>query len=259
MSKQVANLEVHYLGNREETCGSRCCPIGSMPTAKSTRATTSCSLWLRPASIDSTNGTAMPLGAAHASCSSTGAGCGTPARTAGWVGRKRGKLQELNALLRIDDDWLPDQPGSAHGSASARALRRHAGRGYSTAGVVGRLVGTIAHPLNQPSFDPRLGRVTDGYGLLQPRITPTLPAREDASFFQRTFAGSAGIDPYATAVSDVYQDLFQEGSFTGKGIYDVDAFASALHDRVPDNTLLSHDLFEGVFARRPGVGHRVVR
>ena len=85
--------------------------------------------------------------------------------------------------------------------------------------------------------------------LLQPRITPTLPEREDASIFQRIFAGSAGIDPYATAVSDVYQDLFQEGSFTGKGIYDVDAFASAMHDRVPENTLLSHDLFEGVFAR----------
>ena len=92
-------------------------------------------------------------------------------------------------------------------------------------GVIGRLVGTIAHPLNRPSFDARLGRVTHGYGLLQPRITPTLPEREDASIFQRVFAGSAGIDPYAAAVSDVYQDLFEEGSFTGKGIYDVDAFA----------------------------------
>ena len=78
---------------------------------------------------------------------------------------------------------------------------------------------------------------------------PRCPTREDASIFQRIFAGSAGIDPYAAAVSDVYQDLFQEGSFTGKGIYDVDAFASAMRDRVPDNTLLSHDLFEGVFAR----------
>ena len=88
-----------------------------------------------------------------------------------------------------------------------------------------------------------------GYGVLQPRITPTLPAEQGGSIFQRIFAGSAGIDPYASAVSDVYQDLFQEGSFTGKGIYDVDAFEAAMEDRVPENTLLSHDLFEGVFAR----------
>ena len=75
------------------------------------------------------------------------------------------------------------------------------------------------------------------------------PPSRGGSIFQRIFAGSAGIDPYASAVSDVYQDLFQEGSFTGKGIYDVDAFEAAMKDRVPENTLLSHDLFEGVFAR----------
>ena len=116
-------------------------------------------------------------------------------------------------------------------------------------GSVARLVGTMAHPLNQPRFDSRAGRVTHGYGLLQPRITPTLPAEHEGSTFQRIFGGPAGIDPYSSAVSDVYQDLFQEGSFTGKGIYDVDAFAAAMHGRVPENALLSHDLFEGVFAR----------
>ena len=110
-------------------------------------------------------------------------------------------------------------------------------------------MGTIAHPLNQPTFDPRTGRVTQGYGVLQPRITPTLPAEHGGSIFQRIFSGSAGIDPYASAVSDVYQDLFREGSFTGKGIYDLDAFEAAMADRVPENALLSHDLFEGVFAR----------
>ena len=91
--------------------------------------------------------------------------------------------------------------------------------------------------------------MTQGYGVLQPRITSTLPAEHDASVFQRIFSGSAGIDPYASAVSDVYQDLFREGSFTGKGIYDLDAFSAAMADRVPENALLSHDLFEGVFAR----------
>ncbi|HEX5591265.1 MAG TPA: glucoamylase family protein [Candidatus Limnocylindrales bacterium] len=85
--------------------------------------------------------------------------------------------------------------------------------------------------------------------MLQPRITSTLPVEHEASVFQAIYSGSAGIDPYASAVSDVYQDLFGEGSFTGKGIYDLDAFSASLADRVPDNTLLSHDLFEGVFAR----------
>ena len=146
-----------------------------------------------------------------------------------WMGweRKRGKLHELNALLR--------------GSATTGILTT--GRAASTPptdvryvvtldadtrlprGAVGRLVGTIAHPLNQPTFDSRTGRVTQGYGVLQPRITSTLPAEHEASIFQRSFSGSAGIDPYASAVSDVYQDLFREGSFTGKGIYDLDAFA----------------------------------
>src|SRR5436853_5866449 len=107
----------------------------------------------------------------------------------------------------------------------------------------------MAHPWNQPRLDPQKRRVTEGYGVLQPRITATLPAEHEASPYQRIFSGPAGIDPYAAAVSDIYQDLFGEGSFTGKGIYDVDAFRAALDGKVPDNRLLSHDLFEGIFAR----------
>ena len=80
-------------------------------------------------------------------------------------------------------------------------------------------------------------------------MTASLPTRSEGSLFQRIFSGLAGIDPYASAVSDVYQDLFHEGSYTGKGIYDVDAFEAALAGRVPENALLSHDLFEGIFAR----------
>ncbi len=170
-----------------------------------------------------------------------------------WMGweRKRGKLLELNALLR--------------GAATTGIL--NAGRRASTPptdvryvvtldsdtrlpmGAVGRLVGTMAHPLNRATFDPRVGRVTQGYGVLQPRITSTLPAGQGGSIFQKLYSGSAGIDPYASAVSDVYQDLIEEGSYTGKGIYDVDAFGAAMADRVPENVLLSHDLLEGVFAR----------
>ena len=107
----------------------------------------------------------------------------------------------------------------------------------------------MAHPLNRPRFDAALGRVVEGYGILQPRVTPALPVEREGSLFLRVFSSATGIDPYAAAVSDVYQDLFGEGSYTGKGIYDVDAFEAALHGRVPESTLLSHDLFEGIFAR----------
>ena len=116
-------------------------------------------------------------------------------------------------------------------------------------GAAKRMVGKMAHPLNAPRFDNQLGRVVEGHGLLQPRITASLPTGRDGSIFQRVFSSAAGIDPYAFAVSDVYQDLLDEGSYSGKGIYDVDVFEAALAGRVPDNTLLSHDLFEGTFAR----------
>ena len=107
----------------------------------------------------------------------------------------------------------------------------------------------MAHPLNRARFDPQTGRVVEGYGIMQPRITATLPTAGFGSLYQQIYSGSAGVDPYAFAVSDVYQDLFKEGSYVGKGIYDIDAFEASLANRVPDNTLLSHDLFEGLYAR----------
>src|SRR5207247_24388 len=119
----------------------------------------------------------------------------------------------------------------------------------AAAGIARRLVGKMAHPLNHPRFDPGTRRVVEGYGVLQPRVTPSLPIGREGSLFQRIFSSTSGIDPYASAVSDVYQDLFGEGSYAGKGIYDVDAFEAALDGRVRENTLLSHDLFEGTFAR----------
>ena len=111
-----------------------------------------------------------------------------------------------------------------------------------------QLIGTMAHPLNRPQFDPARGIVTEGYGLLQPRVDVSLPTA-DRSRFVRLHAGEVGIDPYTRAVSDVYQDLFGEGSFIGKGIYDVDAFERALAGRFPENRILSHDLLESVYAR----------
>ncbi len=168
----------------------------------------------------------------------------------GWE-RKRGKLLELNAVLRgsTTTSILTSGRAASTPPPDVRYVVTLDADTRLPRGAVGRLVGTIAHPLNQPTFDSRTGRVTQGYGVLQPRITSTLPAQHEGSLFQRIYSGSAGIDPYASAVSDVYQDLFQEGSFTGKGIYDLHAFSAAMADRVPENALLSHDLFEGVFAR----------
>ena len=167
-----------------------------------------------------------------------------------WMGweRKRGKLAELNRLLRgaTDTSFVPDTPPIRQDiryvitlDADTRLLRD----------TVRRMVGKMAHPLNHAQFDATRQRVVKGYGILQPRVAPSLPQTLDGSFYQRIFSSPGGIEPYAAASSDVYQDLFDEGSFTGKGIYDVDAFALALAGRVPENTLLSHDLFEGVFAR----------
>jgi cyclic beta-1,2-glucan synthetase len=168
-----------------------------------------------------------------------------------WMGweRKRGKIEEFNRLLRgATDTSFVDTVGDLSVLPQIRycitldsdtRLPRDAAR---------ELIGIIAHPLNRPSFDPTVGRVTEGYGILQPRISVTF-ASAAGSLFARLYSGHTGVDPYTTAVSDTYQDLFGEGIFTGKGLYDVDAFNAALADTVPENALLSHDLFEGLHAR----------
>ncbi|MGA9724355.1 MAG: glucoamylase family protein [Candidatus Binatus sp.] len=170
-----------------------------------------------------------------------------------WMGseRKRGKLHELNRLLRGVTDTTFVAP-DGHPPAVPDGVRYVITLDADTRlprGAAKRMVGKMAHPLNAPRFDEQLGRVVEGHGVLQPRITASLPTGRDGSVFQRVFSSAAGIDPYAFAVSDVYQDLLDQGSYSGKGIYDVDAFETALAGRVPDDTLLSHDLFEGTFAR----------
>src|SRR5438477_12286745 len=172
------------------------------------------------------------------------------ARWIGWE-RKRGKLHELNRLLRaatdtsfVEIDGVPPIP-----PANVRYVVTLDADTRLPRETIRRLIGKMAHPLNRPRFDVAAGRVAEGYAVLQPRVTPSLPVGRAGSLFQRIFSSLSGIDPYAAAVSDVYQDLFGEGSYAGKGIYDVDAFEASLAGRVPDSTLLSHDLFEGVFAR----------
>ena len=172
------------------------------------------------------------------------------ARWIGWE-RKRGKLHELNRLLRgaTDTNFLPIGGQAPTVPADVRYVITLDADTRLPRDTVHRLIGKMAHPLNRPYFDFAAGRVVAGHAVLQPRVTPSLPVGREGSLFQRVFSSMNGIDPYAAAVSDVYQDLFGEGSYAGKGIYDVDAFEAALAGRVPDSTLLSHDLFEGIFAR----------
>jgi cyclic beta-1,2-glucan synthetase len=168
-----------------------------------------------------------------------------------WMGweRKRGKLEEFNRLLRgATDTSFTTRAGSEEALQGIRYVLTLDSDTQLPRDTARKLIGIIAHPLNRPVIDPVLRRVTRGYGILQPRVSVTM-ASAAGSLFARTYAGHTGVDPYTTAVSDVYQDVFGEGIFTGKGLYDVDAFMAALEGRVPENALLSHDLFEGLHAR----------
>ncbi|HEY4123128.1 MAG TPA: glucoamylase family protein [Rhizomicrobium sp.] len=178
--------------------------------------------------------------------------CWNPAQGK-WMGweRKRGKLHELNRLLRgaTDTSFVIAPEDIARLGRTMRYVITLDADTRLPRGSAIRLVGKMAHPLNRPVIDPDLGRVVEGHGILQPRVTPSLPPSRLSSLFQWAFSGPNGLDPYAFAVSDVYQDLFEEGSFVGKGIYDIDTFEAVLHQRIPENAVLSHDLLEGTFAR----------
>jgi cyclic beta-1,2-glucan synthetase len=168
-----------------------------------------------------------------------------------WMGyeRKRGKLADLNRCLRGGNrDGFSTVIGDLAGLPRIQyvitldtdtQLPRDAAR---------QLAATMAHPLNHPVYDPKKGIITDGYTIMQPRVAVSLPSAQ-RSRFVKLFSGDPGIDPYTRTVSDVYQDVFREGSFIGKGIYDVDAFERAVGGKFPENRILSHDLLEGSYAR----------
>lgn len=170
----------------------------------------------------------------------------------GWE-RKRGKLHELNRLLRASAEEARSLSFSVMiGDISVLPTIRYvitldADTVLPREGAQ-RLIATLAHPLNQAEFDPRTGKVIAGYTIVQPRVE-IMPMSANHSLFTRIYAGDVGLDLYTRAVSNVYQDLFGAGIYVGKGIYDVDAFERSLAGRVPENTLLSHDLFEGIHGR----------
>ncbi|MHB8997104.1 MAG: GH36-type glycosyl hydrolase domain-containing protein [Armatimonadota bacterium] len=172
-----------------------------------------------------------------------------------WMGweRKRGKLEEFNRMLRGDNSTsFVNGPEEIAALSPVRYVVTLDEDTQLPRQAVRRLVGSLAHPLNRPRLNDQRTRVIKGYGVLQPRVSVT-PETTGRSVFASTFAGQGGVDPYPTAVSDVYQDLFGEGIYMGKGIYEVDAFIAVLDGQLPENAVLSHDLLEGGHVRAGAV------
>jgi cyclic beta-1,2-glucan synthetase len=169
-----------------------------------------------------------------------------------WIGweRKRGKLEMLLRLIAAGDadGFVPMAPGLRLADGIAYVLTLDSDTGLPP-GTLRELVAIAAHPLNAPQIDQATQRVVAGFGILQPRVVTPFPTREERSAFHWMFAGQCGLDPYSSGASDIYQDLFGTGSFTGKGLLNVRAVHATLDRRLPDGAVLSHDLIEGSVAR----------
>ena len=172
------------------------------------------------------------------------------ARERAWIGweRKRGKLLDFNRLLRSEFDRFPVKVGDLRILPRVRFVITLDSDTELPRGAACRMVGTLAHPLNSATIDPAKNIVTGGYGILQPRVGISVQSTA-RSRLAAIYAGETGLDIYTRAVSDAYQDLYSEGIFTGKGIYEVDILYQVLERRFPRNALLSHDLIEGAYTR----------
>ncbi|MES2413173.1 MAG: glucoamylase family protein [Pseudomonadota bacterium] len=196
--------------------------------------------------------------------------CSTESRWMGWE-RKRGKLESLVRLIATQGQAHSNAQSPAEDAKITRPRKAAAGDFYFADGMqlapdiryvltldsdtglppaaLRELVSIAAHPLNAPHIDRQTRRVTGGYGILQPRIVTPLPQDEERSRFHQMFAGQCGIDPYSSGTSDLYQDLFGLGSFSGKGLLNVQAVHAVLDQRFAPDAILSHDLLEGSIAR----------
>src|SRR5215472_6708779 len=167
-----------------------------------------------------------------------------------WMGweRKRGKLLDLNEFILGGEDKFPIKAGNVSQLRDVKYVITLDADTQLPRGIAARLVGAMAHPLNRAVVDSRTQTVKAGYGILQPRIGISVQS-VNRSRLAYIYSGETGLDIYSHAVSDVYQDLFGEAIFTGKGIYEVEVFHKVLKHRFPSNAILSHDLIEGVYAR----------
>ncbi len=168
-----------------------------------------------------------------------------------WMGyeRKRGKLSDLNSLLRgSSEDNFSMVIGNVNILSEIKFVITLDSDTQLPRDSARQFVGTMAHPLNRAFYNEKNQRVSEGYGIMQPRVGVSLPGTT-LSRYSKLYGSEPGIDPYTRAVSDVYQDVFDEGSFIGKGIYDVEIFGRVFNNRFPENRILSHDLLEGCYAR----------
>ncbi len=168
-------------------------------------------------------------------------------RYMGWE-RKRGALTELVRLLKGKHTGLTVKSGEKGWLRQVKYVITLDSDTSLNVGTARELAGAMLHPLNQPVIDPKRRAVTAGHALFQPRVAVELEAA-NKSFFAKIFGGLGGVDPYGSTASDVYHDLFDQGTYTGKGVFSVDAFHACLNDRFPDNAILSHDLLEGSYLR----------
>lgn len=168
-------------------------------------------------------------------------------RYMGWE-RKRGALTELVRLLKGKHTGLEVKAGERGWLRQVKYVITLDSDTSLNVGTARELAGAMLHPLNQPVIDPKRKIVTAGHALFQPRVAVELEAA-NKSFFAKIFGGLGGVDPYGSTASDVYHDLFDQGTYTGKGVFSVDAFYTCLDSRFPDNTILSHDLLEGSYLR----------
>ena len=246
VAKLLRDLEIRYLANRDP----RLCfalltdlPDASTPTGELEHLAEQCAAGVRLLNERYGTSEVQPFYLFHRRLE------WNPKQST-WMGleRKRGKLIALNNLLRGVDDSFSIKTGDMSVLPQVRFVITLDSDTEMPRGSAQELAGTLAHPLNRAAIDPQSNIVVEGYGILQPRVGISIDSAHK-SRLASLYSGQTGYDLYSTAVSDVYQDLFGEGSYVGKGIYDVDVFQKTLARRFPHDVLLSHDLIEGTYAR----------
>ncbi len=241
VERMVEGIEIRYLGNRDANL--TFCLLGDLPDAAAEKMPGDAELLEFTTDAMRKLATRCPQGKFAALTRQRRWNDGE-GKWMAWE-RKRGKLEEFHRLIRGNDgtSFLPlfGDPKKMRMSPFVITLDLDT---QLPRGAAARLVGTLAHPLNRPVLDDARSRVMRGYSVIQPRVGVHISSGS-ATPFSRLFAGNSGIDPYTQCVSDLYQDVFGAASYIGKGIIDVDAFSTLLDENVPDNTILSHDLFEG--------------
>jgi len=162
--------------------------------------------------------------------------------------RKRGAVLALSKLLMGEESELNIAAGDAHALNGTRFIITLDSDTRPYPDSLTELIGAMLHPLNAPVLDTERGIVTEGHGILQPRMSTTLNSAS-ATDFSRVFAGLGGSEPYSVLCGELYMDLFHRGGFAGKGIIDAKCLAVCSDKHIPSGKILSHDAPEGAYLR----------